>query len=53
MVFPFFILLILDYAFGFRSYIFSDFLASVYEISAKIIVIPPKQNSVQLNNANV
>ena len=53
IVFPFFILLILEYALEFCSYIFSDFLASIYEISATTIAIPPNQNSVQLNNANM
>ena len=46
IVFPFFILLILEYAFGFCSYIFSDFLASIYEISAKTIVKQAKNKAI-------
>lgn len=53
IVFPFFTLLIFEYTLEFCLYIFSDFLASIYEINAKTIVIPPNQNSLQLNNANV
>jgi len=53
IVFPFFTLLIFEYTLEFCLYIFSDFLASIYEINAKTIVIPQNQNSVQLNNANV